>query len=64
MDADLVLVEYSINGYGGQCQCFTAPQNAGYETLVRKVCFCVCGPPGAASRALRACEASAAGLAP
>jgi hypothetical protein len=35
-DADLVIVEYSINGYGGQCQCFTAPQNAGYETLVRK----------------------------
>lgn len=36
-DADLVLIEYSINGYGGQCQCFTAPQNAGYETLVRRV---------------------------
>eukprot|EP00775_Hariotina_reticulata_P001441 gene1441-1782_t len=36
-DADLVLVEYSINGYGGQCQCFTAPQTAGYETLLRKI---------------------------
>lgn len=36
-DADLVLIEYSINGYGGQCQCFTAPQTAGYETLVRKI---------------------------
>ncbi|KIY98609.1 hypothetical protein MNEG_9351 [Monoraphidium neglectum] len=36
-DADLVVVEYSINGYGGQCQCFTAPQNAGYETLIRRI---------------------------
>lgn len=24
-------------GYGGQCQCFTSPQTAGYETLLRKV---------------------------
>eukprot|EP00878_Enallax_costatus_P008946 GHUV01009354.1.p1 GENE.GHUV01009354.1~~GHUV01009354.1.p1 ORF type:complete len:410 (+),score=40.39 GHUV01009354.1:593-1822(+) len=36
-DADLVLIEYSINGYGGQCQCFTSPQTAGYETLIRKI---------------------------
>lgn len=36
-DADLVLIEYSVNGYGGQCQCFTAPQTAGYETLIRKI---------------------------
>ena len=36
-DSDLVLIEYSINGYGGQCQCFTSPQVAGYETLLRKV---------------------------
>ncbi|KAI8472193.1 MAG: hypothetical protein J3K34DRAFT_519954 [Monoraphidium minutum] len=36
-DADLVVIEYSVNGYGGQCQCFTAPQNAGYETLLRRV---------------------------
>ncbi|KAF8064555.1 pbpX [Scenedesmus sp. PABB004] len=36
-DADLVLVEYSVNGYGGECQCFTSPQTAGYETLLRKV---------------------------
>jgi hypothetical protein len=35
-DTDLVLVEYSVNGYGGQCQCFTAPQTAGYEALLRK----------------------------
>eukprot|EP00877_Chromochloris_zofingiensis_P014366 jgi/Chrzof1/9183/Cz03g39010.t1 len=36
-DADLVLIEYNINGYGGQCQCFKAPQTAGYETLLRKI---------------------------
>eukprot|EP00879_Flechtneria_rotunda_P005860 GHRR01006166.1.p1 GENE.GHRR01006166.1~~GHRR01006166.1.p1 ORF type:complete len:523 (+),score=78.66 GHRR01006166.1:141-1571(+) len=36
-DADLVLIEYSINGYGGECQCFTSPQTAGYEALVRKI---------------------------
>uniref|UniRef100_A0A383VWI2 SGNH hydrolase-type esterase domain-containing protein n=1 Tax=Tetradesmus obliquus TaxID=3088 RepID=A0A383VWI2_TETOB len=36
-DADLVLLEYSVNGYGGQCQCFTSPQTAGYETLLRKI---------------------------
>lgn len=36
-DADLVLIEYSVNGYGGQCQCFTSPQTAGYETLIRKI---------------------------
>jgi hypothetical protein len=36
-NVDLAIIEYSVNGYGGQCQCFTAPQNAGYETLVRKV---------------------------
>jgi hypothetical protein len=35
--ADLVLLEYSVNGYGGQCQCFTSPQTAGYETLLRKI---------------------------
>jgi len=27
----------ALVGYGGQCQCFTAPQTAGYETLLRKV---------------------------
>jgi hypothetical protein len=26
-----------VNGYGGQCQCFTSPQTAGYETLLRKI---------------------------
>jgi hypothetical protein len=36
-DTDLVIIEYSVNGYGGQCQCFTSPQVAGYETLLRKV---------------------------
>jgi hypothetical protein len=36
-DADLIVVEYSVNGYGGQCQCFTSPQVAGYETLLRKL---------------------------
>ncbi len=36
-NADLVIIEYSANGYGGQCQCFTALQNAGFETLMRKV---------------------------
>lgn len=35
-DVDLVIVEYSVNGYGGQCQCFTDNQVAGYETLLRK----------------------------
>jgi lysophospholipase L1-like esterase len=36
-DADIIIVEYSVNGYGGPCQCFTAPQVAGYETLLRKL---------------------------
>ncbi|WIA40473.1 hypothetical protein OEZ86_013829 [Tetradesmus obliquus] len=37
-DADLVLVEYSINGCGsGQCLDFSHPQVAGYEQLLRKV---------------------------
>jgi lysophospholipase L1-like esterase len=38
-DADLVIIEYSVNGhiFEGACQCFTDPQVAGYETLLRKV---------------------------
>ena len=35
-DSDLILFEYSVNGYGGQCQCFTDGQVSGYETLLRK----------------------------
>jgi hypothetical protein len=38
-DADLIIVEYSVNGYifDGACQWFTSSQVAGYETLLRKV---------------------------
>jgi hypothetical protein len=36
-DADLVIVEYSLNAYDGQCQCFLSSHVAGYETLLRKL---------------------------